>query len=235
MTTSQWINLKFLFTFVENKIDINTMNDIKGVLFDLDGVLIDTEGIYTQFWQAVDKRFPTGVKNFAQVIKGSNLHNILHTYFPSPEMREQVNALLNDFQRDMRYEYFPGTITLLDELKRRNIPLCIVTSSDPDKMRELYRQKPEFSSYFQAIVTGDMVSEPKPSPECFLLGAKHIGVDIEECVVIEDSINGLKAGLASGARVIGLSTTCSRDAIEPYCHLIASDIASLNTQTIITQ
>ena len=168
MTTSQWINLKFLFTFVENKIDINTMNDIKGVLFDLDGVLIDTEGIYTQFWQAVDKRFPTGVKNFAQVIKGSNLHNILHTYFPSPEMREQVNALLNDFQRDMRYEYFPGTITLLDELKRRNIPLCIVTSSDPDKMRELYHQKPEFSSYFQAIVTGDMGVSPshRPSATC---------------------------------------------------------------------
>lgn len=227
MTTSQWINLKFLFTFVENKIDINTMNDIKGVLFDLDGVLIDTEGIYTQFWQAVDKRFPTGVENFAQVIKGSNLHNILHTYFPSPEMREQVNALLNDFQRDMRYEYFPGTVTLLDELKRRNIPLCIVTSSDPDKMRELYRQKPEFSSYFQAIVTGDMVSEPKPSPECYLLGAKQLGIAIEDCCVVEDSINGLKAGMASGAHVAGIPSTCPRESIAAHCHWIIERVEQL--------
>ena len=205
MTTSQWINLKFLFTFVENKIDINTMNDIKGVLFDLDGVLIDTEGIYTQFWQAVDKRFPTGVENFAQVIKGSNLHNILHSYFPTDD----------------------GTVTLLEELKRRNIPLCIVTSSDPDKMRELYRQKPEFSSYFQAIVTGDMVSDPKPSPECYLLGAKHLGIAIEDCCVVEDSINGLKAGMASGAQVAGIPSTCPRESIAAHCHWIIERVEQL--------
>ncbi|MBQ2075490.1 MAG: HAD family phosphatase [Muribaculaceae bacterium] len=212
-----------------------TNKTIKGVLFDLDGVLIDTEGIYTQFWEAVDQHYPTGVKDFARVIKGSNLHNILHTYFPTEAIRQEVTAMLDGFQRDMRYEYFPGTIELLEELESKGIKRCVVTSSDKSKMAALYSQKPDFQRHFDAIVTGNMVSEPKPSPECFLLGAKHIGVDIEECVVIEDSINGLKAGLASGARVIGLSTTCSRDAIEPYCHLIASDIASLNTQTIITQ
>ena len=79
---------------------------IKGVLFDLDGVLIDTEGTYTKFWEAVDERFPTGVQDFAQVIKGSNLDNILHTYFPTEELREQVTTLLDELQGDMHYEYF---------------------------------------------------------------------------------------------------------------------------------
>lgn len=210
-----------------------THSAIKGVLFDLDGVLIDTEGTYTQFWEAVDRHFPTGVEGFAQVIKGSNLHNILHTYFPTEEMRAQVAEMLDDFQRDMQYNYFPGAIELLNELKDNGIACCIVTSSDKRKMESLYSQHPDFPSHFNVIVTGNMVSEPKPSPECFLLGAKLLGIDIKDCVVIEDSINGLKAGIASGAHVIGLYTTCSREAIAPHCHMVAPTIGNLTTQSLI--
>ena len=210
-----------------------TERAIKGVLFDLDGVLIDTEGIYTQFWEAVDRHFHTGVEGFAQVIKGSNLHNILHTYFPTEEMRAQVTEMLDNFQRDMQYNYFPGAIKLLEELKSNGIGCCIVTSSDKRKMESLYSQHPDFPSHFDAIVTGNMVSEPKPSPECFLLGAKMLGLDIKDCVVIEDSIYGLKAGMASGARVIGLYTTCSREAIAPHCHLVAPGIGSITTQSLL--
>lgn len=223
-------------TFHFPLITLTTMTEskIKGVLFDLDGVLIDTEGTYTQFWETVDRRFPTGVDGFAQVIKGSNLHNILHTYFPTEELRAQVNDMLNAFQRDMRYDYFPGAIELLEDLKSNGIACCIVTSSDRSKMAALYAQHPDFASHFTAIVTGEMVDAPKPSPECFLLGANKLGIDIKDCVVIEDSINGLKAGMASGARVIGLATTCSSEAISPHCHLVLDNISNLSTITILT-
>ena len=202
-------------------------NKIKGVLFDLDGVLIDSEGIYTGFWEAVDRRFPTGVEGFAQVIKGSNLHNILHTYFATPELREQVKALLDSFQRDMRFDYFPATTQVLTALNNRGIPCCIATSSNPRKMDAVYSQHPEFASFFKGIVTGDMVSEPKPSPECFLLGARQLGIDIEHCCVVEDSINGLRAGMASGAHVVGIPSTCTREAIAPHCHNIIDDLSQL--------
>lgn len=205
----------------------------KGILFDLDGVLIDSEGTYTKFWEAVDSHYPTGVPNFAQVIKGSNLHYILHTYFHTEQLRQEVTEMLNRFQHDMRYEYFPGVTELLKELKDNNLACCVVTSSDRNKMEALYSQRPEFPSFFDAIVTGEMVTEPKPAPECFLLGAKLLGIDINQCVVVEDSINGLKAGMASGARVIGIPTTCSRDAIKPYCHLVADSINMLNTKTFL--
>lgn len=204
-----------------------------GVLFDLDGVLIDTEGTYTQFWEAVDRRFPTGVDDFAQVIKGSNLHNILHTYFPTEQMRDQVTDMLNSFQHDMQYNFFPGAIELLEELHAKGIACCIVTSSDKRKMESLYAQHPLFPSHFDAIVTGNMVREPKPSPECFVLGAKLLGVDIAKCVVVEDSINGLRAGMASGAKVIGLYTTCSIQDIKPHCHAMAENIGKLTMQSIL--
>lgn len=219
--------------FCDLKRVIMTDKEIKGILFDLDGVLIDTEGTYSHFWSEVDRRFPTGVENFAQVIKGSNLHNILHTYFPTHEMRMQVKAMLDEFQLEMKYDYFAGAVELLQDLNKQGVPCCIVTSSNPDKMRELYRQHPELPGYFKAIVTGDMVSEPKPSPECFELGAQKLGTIAKHCVVIEDSINGLRAGMASGARVIGLSTTCAREEIAPHCHMVAPNIGSLSTQSIL--
>lgn len=205
---------------------------IKGVLFDLDGVLIDTEGTYTKFWEAVDERFPTGVQDFAQVIKGSNLDNILYTYFPTEELREQVTMLLDELQGDMHYDYFPGAIELLEQLERAGIACCLVTSSDSRKMEALCRQHTDFASHFEGIVTGNMVSEPKPSPECFVLGAKKLGLDIEQCVVIEDSINGLLAGMRSGARVIGLCTTCSREAIATHCHMVAASVSELSVDII---
>ena len=208
-------------------------NKQRGVLFDLDGVLIDSEGIYTTFWEAVDRHYPTGVENFAQVIKGSNLHKILHNYFPNDEIREQVSKMLDDFQQDMKYEYFDGAVGLVEMLKRANMRCCIVTSSDNHKMQSLYKQKPEFKDLFHAIVTGEMVANPKPSPECFLLGAEMLDLDIACCTVVEDSINGLKAGMASGARVIGLYTTVSEELIAPYCHMSAPCVASLKLENFL--
>lgn len=191
-----------------------------GVLFDLDGVLLDTEGIYSKFWGAVDEQYPTHVENFTEVIKGSNLHKILHEYFPNDEVRTQVTTMLDDFQKDMSYDFFPGALKWIQLLHEAHIPMCVVTSSDQKKMEAVYRQHPEFRGYFKDVVVGEMVQKPKPDPECFLLGAKLIQVDIAHCYVFEDSINGLNSAMASGAKVIGLSTTNPATALEGKAHLI---------------
>lgn len=187
-----------------------------GVLFDLDGVLLDTEDIYTQFWEEIDHRYPTGIIDFARVIKGSNLHEILHKSFHDVTTRLQVTELLEEFQRGMRYNFFDGALEFVQTLYEQGIPAVIVTSSDDRKMNAVYAQHPHFKALFSAIITGDMVSKAKPDPECFLLGAKKIGRNIENCFVFEDSINGLRAAQASGATVIGLSTTNTAEQIAPY-------------------
>ena len=133
----------------------------------------------------------------------------------------------------MSYDYFPGTIELLKELQQQDIACGVVTSSDRHKMEALYKQHPEFPSYFKAIVTGEMVKEPKPSPDCFLLGAKLLGIDIGNCCVVEDSLNGLRAGMSSGARVLGVATTCSRDIIAQHCHSVVDDISQVRVTTLL--
>ena len=203
-----------------------------GVLFDLDGVLLDSEGLYTIFWEQIDKEYPTGIDEFASYIKGSHLARIMG-YFDNEEVRRDILNKLNDYERNMRYEFFPGALEFVRHLRAAGIPMAIVTSSDRKKMLSLYRQYPEFTTLFDQIITGDMVSKAKPDPDCFLLGARLLGVDISDCIVFEDSRNGLLAGRASGARVIGVATTLSADIVEPLCDMTIGAVSELTVEGML--
>ena len=196
-----------------------------GVLFDLDGVLLDSEGLYTIFWEQIDKEYPTGIDEFASYIKGSHLARIMG-YFDNEEVRRDILNKLNDYERNMRYEFFPGALEFVRHLREAGIPMAIVTSSDRKKMLSLYRQYPEFPTLFDQIITGDMVSKAKPDPDCFLLGARLLGVDIK-------TRNGLLAGRASGARVIGVATTLSADIVEPLCDMTIGAVSELTVEGML--
>ena len=185
-----------------------------GVLFDLDGVLLDTEGIYTDFWQDIDNRYPTGVPGFAHIIKGSNLTTILDTYYPDKELQRIIIDILDDFEKDMKYRPFADAMTFVNELKKCGIPTCIVTSSSMLKMENAFAQLPGFKEMFDGLITGDMVSRCKPDPEGYLMGAKMIGVNPKNCYVFEDSLQGMQAGINAGCKVIALTTTVERSRIE---------------------
>lgn len=204
----------------------------QGVLFDLDGVLLDSEGLYSIFWAQMDKERPTGIENFASFIKGFHLDRILG-YFDSDETRQHVLEQLLTFEKEMRYEFFPGALEFVRQLRAMNIPMAIVTSSDRKKMQSLYQQHPEFPTLFDQIITGDMVVKAKPDPYCYLMGAELIGVNIKDCIVIEDSRNGLLAGRASGARVIGIATTLSADDVSPLSDLTVNTIADLSIDMML--
>lgn len=207
---------------------------MKGVLFDLDGVLIDSETLYTEFWSNAEKKYPTGVEDFAYVIKGNNLAKILSTYFPDKEVQADLLRMIDEFERNMQYPIFPGAMELVNSLNQQNIPCAIVTSSDISKMDKLAMQHPDFLNLFNAMVTGNMVSKSKPDPECFLRGAEMIGVDIKDCVVCEDSPSGILAGLNSGAKVIAIATTLRRKDINKDAHKIVDSIAGISVDDILS-
>ena len=208
-----------------------TTKKTRGVLFDLDGVLLDSEGQYSIFWRAMEERFPTGIDDFSNYIKGFHLARILG-YFASDEIREQIVQELVEFEKNMRFEFFPGALAFVNRLREAGIPMAIVTSSDHKKMQALFSQHPEFPSLFDVIITGDMVTKAKPDPDCFLLGAKQLGIDIKDCVVFEDSRNGLIAARASGASVIGVATTLSVDVVSPLSDLTIHGVDEVDVEQI---
>lgn len=203
-----------------------------GVLFDLDGVLLDSEGQYSIFWERIEKEYPTGIDNFASYIKGFHLTRILG-YFDSEEIRKTVLEQLLEFERDMRFEFFPGALDFVKQLHDARIPMAIVTSSDRKKMQALYNQHPQFPTLFDYIITGDMVKKAKPDPDCFLLGAQLLGVDIKDCIVFEDSRNGLIAGRASGARVIGIASTLSATEVSPLSDMTIDAVSQLSVEQML--
>jgi HAD superfamily hydrolase (TIGR01509 family) len=202
------------------------------VLFDLDGVLLDSEGQYSIFWELMDHEYPTGIQQFASFIKGFHLARILN-YFENEDVRQQVLDKLLEFERHMNYEFFPGALEFVKELRSAGIPMAIVTSSDHKKMQALYSQYPEFPTLFDKIVTGDMVTKAKPDPDCFLMGARQLGVDIKDCIVFEDSRNGLIAGRESGALVIGISTTLDRDTVGQLSDLTLNAVEELTVERML--
>ena len=197
---------------------------VKACLFDLDGVVFDTEPLYTLFWRNLDKKLRPNIDNFEHLIKGQTLVQIYDKYFAGEEEKQkEITTILYDYERNMPFNYIAGFEDFVKEIKSKGIKTAVVTSSNLEKMQNVYNKHPEFKGYFDEILTSEDFAESKPSPDCYLKAAARFGVSPNECVVFEDSFNGLRSGIASGARVIGLATTNSVDEIEPYTKEIISN------------
>ena len=190
---------------------------VKACLFDLDGVVFDTEPIYTKFWHNVGVKYCPTIPNFAHNIKGQTLVQIYDKYFAGEkDKQEDITKDLNDFERNMPFVYIAGFEDFIKGLRCKGIKTAVVTSSNLEKMQNVYNKHPKFKGYFDEILTSEDFVESKPSPDCYFKAAARLDVPLEECIVFEDSFNGLQSGIASGARVIGLATTNSIAEIEPF-------------------
>ena len=199
------------------------ISDFSAVLFDLDGVIVDTEGQYSLFWKQIGEEYMPGMPDFALAIKGRTLTQIYDTYFPDAADRAAITERLNAFERQMDFPYIAGAREFLEALQAQGVPTAIATSSNCDKMACLYARHPEIKNLVTAVLTAEDARRSKPAPDCYLAAAECLGADISKCIVFEDSPSGLAAGRASGAFVIGVSTSLAAAEIEPLCDAYIED------------
>ena len=193
---------------------------MKAALFDLDGVVFDTEPQYTVFWGAQCREFHPEHPGLEHEIKGQTLTQIYDRCFTADGLAEKqalITRRLDEFEAQMHFDYVDGFEDFVRDLRERGIKTAVVTSSNVPKMQSVYRQRPEFCELFDAILTAEDFERSKPDPDCYLKAAQRFGAEPSECVVFEDSFNGLKSGRAAGMTVIGLSTTNKVDDIAPLC------------------
>ena len=209
------------------------LNNNVGFLFDLDGVIIDSENEYTNIWTIIEQEFPTGEENFPNKIKGTTLSNILSTYYFDDNTRKAVEKRLHELENQMSYKYCPHAEEFLVDLKKHGLPCSLVTSSDDEKMKTLFCQHPELKGYFDCIVTGNLVKYSKPSPEGYLLAASKIIVPPENCVVFEDSLQGVMAGIDAGCYVVGVCGTLPKEILAPYSHALIENFSEINLDNLI--
>ena len=196
-------------------------NKYKCALFDLDGVVFDTEPQYSIFWQKECQYYHPEQPGLEQRIKGMVLTEIFNTFFKDVEDEwGDIVERLNSWESSMDYEYVAGFEDFIAQLKLHGVKTAVVTSSNREKMKSVYRQHPQFKEMFDAILTAEDFDKSKPDPDCYLKGMARFGCKPDETVVFEDSVNGLKAGKASGALLVGLCTTNPEEILKEYTNLI---------------
>ena len=204
-------------------------HQFNAVLFDLDGVVFDTEPQYSLFWGNVCRKFHPELPGLENKIKGQTLTQIFDGFFADmPEAQKAIVKGLDDYERKMDYDYIPGFVDFMSMLKEKGVKTALVTSSNLPKMECVYRAHPELGEFFDAILTSEDFDESKPSPDCYLKAAKRLGVEIRQCIVCEDSFNGLRSGRAAGMAVLGLATTNARESISELCDAVVDNFLTVD-------
>lgn len=193
-------------------------------LFDMDGVVLDTEGQYDLFWIEQGKRYHPGMPDFYKKIKGMTTEKILEDYFGGDmDLQQRISRELDEFEKKMSYPYVPGVENFIRVLLDHGVRVALVTSSNNVKMSYALKAHPEFTEYFERMITADKVTKSKPDPECYLLAARELQMETDVCCVLEDSFAGIEAGRNARMKVVGLATTNPAEKIQGMVDRVLSD------------
>ncbi|MGI9531898.1 beta-phosphoglucomutase [Lutimonas sp.] len=185
----------------------------KAIIFDLDGVIVDTAKYHYLAWRelAIQLGFDfTEAQN--EQLKGvsrvRSLEILLDLGNVSLEEEEKTKLLIEKNNQYLEYiaemdhsEILPGIDDLLHYLKLNKVPFSLGSAS---KNARLILETLELLDLFDAIVDGNDVSTAKPDPEVFLIAAQKLGVDPENCIVIEDAQAGIEAANKANMLSIGI-------------------------------
>jgi HAD superfamily hydrolase (TIGR01509 family) len=191
--------------------------DIKLVIFDMDGLMFDTERLAKKFWMEASEKFNHKIddKIFEKTI-GLNVNKTREIYkeyygnkFPYEEIRAEKNKLERNYISSNGVPFKEGLIELLEYLKKIKLEVALATSTGKERT-ELLLNASGIKKYFDVITYGDEIQNSKPHPDIFLETCKKAGCQPENCIVLEDSENGVK-----GAYRAGMLTIMIPDMIEP--------------------
>lgn len=205
------------------------MGKITTILFDFDGVIVNTEPQYDIYMDALGERHNLGIENFALQVKGTTTSNFMKKYFNhlTEEEQEELKKELEDFEQQMDFPLIDGITDFIAYLKENNYKLGLVTSSADEKMERALRLL-NMDDTFDIKVTSSRITEGKPDPMCYLLAAKDLGSSINECIVFEDSFHGIQAGKNAGMKVVGVSSTISKEKLKEKVNHVIPDFSDLN-------
>ena len=126
-----------------------------------------------------------------------------------------------------------GLISFLDQLDSLNISRAIATSA-PRANVDFTLQKTNTGKYFKTILDDSFVTEGKPNPQIYLKSASALGFDPQNCIVFEDSLSGVQAGKRAGCKVVGITTTHTREELAETDFII-DDFENLEPKFLLSQ
>lgn len=185
----------------------------KGVIFDLDGVIVSTDELHYQAWKHMAKNegliFDREMNNS---LRGVSREESLEIIIKHNEKKysSKDKKRLTDFKNDYYVEslsklskedIMEDVMDTLNYIKDKNIKVAIGSSS---KNARIILEKIGLADHFDYIVDGNDITESKPHPEVFALATKQLGLNSNQCLVIEDAFAGVDAALANNNDVLGV-------------------------------
>jgi HAD superfamily hydrolase (TIGR01509 family) len=203
---------------------------MKALIFDCDGVLVDTERdghrvAFNRAFAAAGIDADWSVELYGELLKIAGGKERMTHYFNGcgwpngktaetliPELHKKKTAIFTELIAKGSLPLRPGIVRIVDEAHAAGVRLGVCTTSDPkaiDGVLDLFGA--ERRKWFEIVLAGDIVKRKKPDPEIYALAKQRLRLDGGDCVVVEDSRNGLLAALGAGMPTLITTSTYTRD------------------------
>lgn len=204
------------------------MCNIKAILFDMDGVLIDAKEWHYEALNRALRLFGYEISRFDHIhtfdglptrdklkllSEGSNLPVGLHGFLNQLKQQYTLELIAQKCRPVFQHEY------ALSRLKREGFLLAVCSNSVRTTILEMM-DRAKLSEYLDLILSNEDVERAKPDPEIYLAAMKRLGLEAEQCLILEDNKNGIQAAKASGGHLLKIDTVADvnyaniRDRIE---------------------
>lgn len=193
---------------------------MKYIIFDMDGVIVDSEPVIMK--AALDALRAGGIKaskeDFIPYIGAGEEHFIIEPCKRADKV-ESTEKIMNDmfvnFEKNIKeMRVFTSAKPLIEKLKVLGYTLSLVSSAAERKLMASLRAAQVDPSVFSVILSGNDVTEKKPSPAPYLLAAEKLGADPADCLVIEDAVSGVKSAKAAGMQCAAVTTSFSGEQLK---------------------
>ncbi len=194
---------------------------IKGVLFDMDGVLVDSEEYICKaaVMMFKEKGLEVQPEDFIPYVgTGENryLGGVAEKYSFPVDIDEIKDRTYEIYGQIIKGELEPleGVVDFIATCKQKGLKIAVATSADEVKMKSNLYEIGIPVETFDAAVNGLMIKNKKPDPEIFITAANHLGLRAEDCLVVEDAINGVESGKRAGSKVLGIMSSFNAEQLK---------------------
>ncbi|MGH4051964.1 MAG: HAD family hydrolase [Clostridium sp.] len=188
---------------------------LKAVIFDMDGVIIDSEPTHMKLENETYKKLGIEVtEDEHHSFVGSTSHYMWESLKNKYNLNQTLDELIG-YDRSKYFKYLNsdeceitliyGVKELIKDFHENGIKLAVASSSPLNVIMTIVK-KFQIEEYIEVFVTGDYVKRSKPEPDIFLFALKKLGVSPDNCIVIEDSHNGVLAAKKAGMKCVGINS-----------------------------
>ena len=193
---------------------------IKGIIFDMDGTIVDSLPYHYEAWKIFFNE--NKVENFSEKLneyKGGGTLDLMRTVYGNQYSKKELKKMSEDKEKIFRKIYkgeikqILGFKKFLDELKSKDIMVGLASNAIRKNVSMIINEL-EIYDYFDSIICGDEVINGKPNPEMFNETIDRFNINKDECLIFEDSLEGVLAAKNSGVKVIGITSSSSNKVLK---------------------